>query len=88
MFGPTDLKKGVVFKYRDNPQKVLDYSHTHKGRGGAVVNAKVKDLITGTIQVLSFKGSEKLQEADLARKTVDFLYADADNAHFMETDTF
>ena len=88
MLEPNNLKKGVIFKYRGNPVKVLEYSHSHKGRGSAVVTAKISDLITGSVQHLTCKAGDKFDEADLARREADFLYTDSTGAHFMEEETY
>lgn len=88
MLEPNDLKKGVIFKYRGNPAQVLEFSHSHKGRGSAVVTVKIRDMITDAVQTLTLKAGDKLDEADTARASADFLYTDANSARFMEHDTF
>lgn len=88
MFEPNDLKKGVIFKYKNNPAIVVDFSHTHKGRGSATVTVKIRDLITGAVQTLTLKAGDKFGQADLARKTADFLYKKGEMAYFMETEQF
>lgn len=88
MLEPNNLKKGVIFKYRNNPVQVMDFSHTHKGRGSATVTVKIRDLITGSVQTLTFKAGDKLDEADLNRVSADFLYTDQNNAYFMESETY
>jgi elongation factor P len=88
MFEPNDLKKGVIFKYKNNPAAVVDFSHTHKGRGSATVTIKIRDLITQSVQTLTLKAGDKFEEADLARKTADFLYKTDTTAYFMETEQF
>lgn len=88
MLEPNDLKKGVIFKYRGNPAQVLEFSHSHKGRGSAVVTVKIRDMITDAVLTLTLKAGDKLDEADTARASADFLYADANSARFMEHDTF
>ncbi len=88
MLEPNDLKKGVIFKYRGNPAIVLEFSHSHKGRGSAVVTVKIRDMITQDVQTLTLKAGDKLNDADTARAETDFLYIDANSAHFMDQNTF
>ena len=88
MLEPNSLKKGAIFKYQNSPYIVVDYSHTHKGRGSATVSVKVKDLISGNVLNLTFKAGDKIDEADLDRKTAQFLYKDSQGAHLMESETF
>lgn len=88
MLEPNDLKKGVIFKYRGNPAHILEFSHSHKGRGSAVVTVKIRDMITGAVQTQTLKAGDKLDEADILRMSADFLYADNSSARFMEHKTF
>ena len=50
MYQPTDLKKGVVCQIDGKPYRVTEYSQKVMGRGGSIVNVKLKNLITGTIR--------------------------------------
>ena len=47
MYGPTDLKKNTLITLDGQPYKVIEYSQKVMGRGGSIVNVKVKNLITG-----------------------------------------
>ncbi|HLD19898.1 MAG TPA: elongation factor P [Patescibacteria group bacterium] len=84
MLSISDLKKGTVFKHTNEPFQVLSYSHSHMGRGGATVRVKARGLISGSVLELSFKGNDKIEEADLTRAQADYLYKDEHNAYFME----
>ena len=42
MYGPTDLKKNVLITLDGQPYKVVEYSQKVMGRGGSIVNVKVK----------------------------------------------
>jgi len=55
---------------------------------GAVLKVKAKNLITGNMLDDSFHGAEKIEEADVSSKKVNFLYKDETNAYFMNNDTF
>lgn len=88
MLEPNDLKKGVVFKYKNDPVVVLDFSHTHKGRGSAVVTAKIRNLITGSVQTLTFKAGEKLEEADITNVSANFLYRERKKVYFMNSENY
>ena len=49
MYGPTDLKKNVLITLDGQPYKVVEYSQKVMGRGGSIVNVKVKNLMTGAL---------------------------------------
>ena len=87
-FGITDLKKGTVFALDGVPYRVMDYSQKVMGRGGSIVNVKIKSLIDGKVLDKTFKGSEQLDSADVTTRPVQYLYADNDKFHFMDKSSF
>ncbi len=87
-FGITDLKKGTVFQLDGVPYKVIEYAQKVMGRGGSIVNVKIKSLIDGKVLDKTFKGSESIERADFTQKTVQFLYSDGQNHFFMDPSTY
>jgi elongation factor P len=84
----TDLKKGVIFQLNNEPFQVVDYSQKVMGRGGSIVNVRVKSLIDGKVLDKTFKGNEQLESADVTNQNAQYLYADDPNAYFMAEDTY
>jgi elongation factor P len=82
-FGPTDLKKGQIFQLDGTPYRVLEYAQKVMGRGGSIVNVKIKSLIDGRVLAKTFKGNESIETADVTNKNVQFLYSDT-AFHFMD----
>lgn len=87
MYQPTDLKKGVIIQLDGQPYRVIEYSQKVMGRGGSIVNVKVKNLITGALLPKTYKGQEKIEAAEVTTQTAQYLYAD-DDLHFMNPTTF
>jgi elongation factor P len=87
-FGITDLKKGVVFQYENEPWRVVEYSQKVMGRGGSIVNVRIKSLLDGKVLEKAFKGNEQITPADVTNQTVQYLYSDSDTFHFMNGETF
>ncbi|MCA9345770.1 elongation factor P, partial [Candidatus Saccharibacteria bacterium] len=75
--GITDLKKGAVFQMDGHPYKVLEYGQKVMGRGGSIVNVRIKSLIDGKVLQKTFKGNEAIEPADISYKNVQYLYNDA-----------
>lgn len=84
----TDLKKGTVFQWEGEPFRVVDYKQKVMGRGGSIVNVRIKSLIDGKVLDKTFKGNEQLDSADVTVQTVQYLYSDANSFYFMNGDTF
>ena len=88
MYGPTDLKKNTLITLDGQPYKVVEYSQKVMGRGGSIVNVKVKNLITGALLPKTFKGQEKIEPAEVTTKKVQYLYRDDEKFYFMDPESF
>lgn len=87
MYQPTDLKKGVIIQLDGKPFKVVEYSQKVMGRGGSIVNVRLKNLVDGNVLAKTFKGADKIEPASVTTRPVQYLYADIDY-HFMDPDSF
>lgn len=88
MYSPTDLKKGVVCQIDGKPYRVIDYAQKVMGRGGSIVNVKLKNLLDGSVIPKTFKGQEKIEPAEVNNKSVQYLYRDGDTFFFMDPESF
>jgi len=88
MYQPTDLKKGVVCQIDSQPYRVIDYNQKVMGRGGSIVNVKLKNLITGAVIPKTFKGQDKIEPAEVTSKTVQYLYNEGSVFFFMDPNNF
>lgn len=88
MYQPTDLKKGTVIQIDGQPFRVTDYAQKVMGRGGSIVNVKLKNLVTGAVIPKTFKGADKIEPAEVSNRTVQYLYADGNDFHFMDPESF
>lgn len=84
----TNLKKGVIFQWEGAPFKVLEYNQKVMGRGGSIVNVKIKSLLDGKVLAKTFKGNDQLDSADITNQTVQYLYNDSSTFYFMNGETF
>ena len=87
-YSPTELKKGVVIQIDGKPFRVIEYNQKVVGRGGSIVNVKIKNLIDGSVIPKTFKGQEKIDSAEVTNQTVQYLYNDGASYHFMDPETF
>jgi len=88
MYQPTDLKKGTIIQIDDQPYKVVDYAQKVMGRGGSIVNVRIKNLITGAVLPKTFKGQDKIEAAEVTSQTVQYLYSDGTSVFFMNPTSF
>lgn len=84
----TNLKKGVLFQMDGIPYRVVDYNQKVMGRGGSIVNVRIKSVLDGKVLDKTFKGNETVDSASVTNRTAQYLYTDGDTFHFMDPETF
>jgi elongation factor P len=88
MYGVTDLRKDTLIDLEGAPYKVLEYAQKQMGRGGSIVNTKLKNLITGQVIDKTFKNDEKVKPAEVARQKVQYLYSSGSNFSVMDLENY
>jgi len=84
----TNLKKGVLFQMDGVPYRVVDYNQKVMGRGGSIVNVRIKSVLDGKVLDKTFKGNETVDSAEVTTQAAQYLYSDGDSFHFMNPETF
>jgi elongation factor P len=84
----TNLKKGTLFQWEGEPFRVVEYKQKVIGRGGSIVNVRIKSLLDGKVLEKTFKGNEQLDSADVSSQAVQYLYNDGRHFFFMNEDSF
>ncbi len=84
----NDLKPGTTFEYDGNIYSVLDIDHNKTAMRQMIVKVKVKNLRTGVINEISFTGGDKVEQAHIDKKEMQYLYDDGDNFVFMDNETY
>lgn len=86
--GVTDLKKGTIFQLDGVPYRVVEYGQKVMGRGGSIVNVKIKSLIDGKVLDKTFKGNDSIESADVSNSNAQYLYNDGGTFYFMDETSF
>ena len=84
----NDLKPGTTFENEGNIYTVLDIDHNKTAMRQMIVKVKVKNLRTGVINEISFTGGDKVEQAHIDKKEMQYLYDDGDNFVFMDNETY
>lgn len=84
----TDLKKGTMISLNGFPWRVTDYSQKSVGRGGSIVNVKLKNMVDGSTLDKTYKGNDAVDAADVNTIAVQYLYSDDSDYYFMRDDNF
>ena len=88
MIATSDFRKGVKIEHKGAPHEIIDFQHHKMGRGGAIVRTKLRNLITGSIFDDSFKGGEKFKVPNLDERSMQYLYNDGEQYHFMDSENY
>ena len=88
MIQVTDLNPGKTFNDGGNIYVALDVLLNKTAMAKMVVKVKARNLRTGAIVELSYKSGEKLDEARLDKKQMQFLYKDGSTYVFMDNETY
>ncbi len=88
MIPVTNLRTGACFTEDGNLFQVLNYEFVKLGRGTATIKTKVKNLRSGSTTEKVFISGAKVQEANLDKKEVQYLYKNGTNFVFMDPNTF
>jgi elongation factor P len=88
MLNVNDLRGGAVFKDEGQIFQVITYEHIKMGRGGGTIKVKVKNLKTGSIVEKGFNTGARVDEADVTKNKVQYLYFDGELYNFMDPTSF
>jgi elongation factor P len=84
MLSYTDLKKGIVFVYNGEPYEVLDAAFLRMQQRKAVVQTKIRSLVSGKILDRNWQASDEFEEAEVERKPAIFIYSSKGEYWFHE----
>ena len=88
MLGLTEIKTGKKILWNGEPFVVLEYQHSKMGRAGAVLRTKLQNLLSGAIINQTFQGADKVEEAEIAKSSAQYLYHTGDEYLFMDTENY
>jgi elongation factor P len=84
----NDLKNGMTLQLDNGLFTVVEFQHVKPGKGGAFVRTTLRNARTGAVIDRTFRAAERVEQAILDKKDMQFLYADGDEYVFMDTVTY
>ncbi len=88
MIEAAQIRRGTVIELEGELYRCMDQQLVKMGRGGANVNTKLKNLVTGGTISRTFGSNERLTDVRLESRRVQYLYTDGDLYHFMDVETY
>ncbi len=88
MASTSDIRNGLCIKFNHDIYKIVEFLHVKPGKGPAFVRTKLRSLTTGRILENTFSAGHKIDTVRVETHTFQYLYAEGDDFHFMNTETF
>ncbi|HEY6551864.1 MAG TPA: elongation factor P [Vicinamibacteria bacterium] len=88
MIQATQLKRGMVIKHDNDLWRVVEAMHKTPGNLRGMVQARIRNLKTGSISDHRFRSVDMVERAILDETEMEFLYQDGDMFHFMNNESF
>ena len=84
----SQFRNGLRIELDGQPFTITFFQHVKPGKGGAFVRTKVKNLLNGKTVDKTFRAGEKVEEADVEDRTMQYLYMDGESLVFMDTSNY
>ena len=84
----NDLKNGMSLDLPEGLFSVVEFQHVKPGKGGAFVRTKLKNVRTGAVIERTYRADEKLEQAIIDKREMQFLYRDGSEYVFMDTTSY
>jgi elongation factor P len=84
----NDLKNGMTLDLEGTLFQVVEFQHVKPGKGGAFVRTKLRNVRVGTTVERTFRADEKVEQAVIDKREMQYLYAEGDEMVFMDTQTY
>ena len=84
----NDIKNGITLKVDDGLFTVIEFQHVKPGKGGAFVRTKLRTARTGAVIERTYRSDERLEQAIIDKRDVQYLYRDGGDYVFMDQSTY
>ncbi|MGH9063083.1 MAG: elongation factor P [Acidimicrobiales bacterium] len=84
----NDLKNGMTLDLPEGLFSVVEFQHVKPGKGGAFVRTKLKNVRTGAVLDRTYRADEKLVQAIVEKREMQYLYRDGEQYVFMDNTSY
>jgi len=88
MVNTSEIRKGLVIKFKDDIFQIVDFQHVKPGKGNAFIRTTLKSLTTQRTLEFTFASGEKLDDVRIERRKYQYLYPAGEDFVFMNTINF
>ena len=84
----TQIRRGMVLVFNGEPCRVVEFRHHTPGNLRAMVQAKLKNLRTGSNFEHRFRAADTIEKASMETHELEFMYQGGSTYHFMNTENY
>ena len=84
----NDLRNGMTLDLPEGLFGVVEFQHVKPGKGGAFVRTKLKNVRTGAVIERTFRADERVEQAIVEKREMQYLYRDGADFVFMDTTSY
>jgi elongation factor P len=84
----SDFRNGLSIILDDEIYTIIEFQHVKPGKGGAFVRTKLRNARTGAVIDKTFRAGERMEQARIERRPMQYLYSQDDEYYLMDTNTF
>jgi len=84
----NEIRKGMVILFENAPCKVMEFHHHTPGNLRAMVQTRLRNLISGNSFEHRFRSGESLEVVILEQHRMEYLYSDSSHHHFMNIENY
>src|SRR5438045_4167314 len=89
MYDTSEFKKGLFIEIEGTPYQIVDFQHVKPGKGNSFTRTRIRNLLLKTTVDRTFKSGEKVDEPDLEKKRMQFLYTDGKQGYqFLDLESY
>jgi len=88
MVTTSDFRTGLIVRIDGELFSIVEFQHVKMARGSAFTRTKLKNMKSGRVLEKTFRGSDKLEDVRVERRTMQYLYREGDNLICMDNETF
>ena len=88
MGSTTDFRNGLIIRFRNELHQIVEWRHHKPGKGGAIVQTKLKNMRTGAAFDHRFRPGESVDIVRVERRQYQYLYPEAEHLCFMDQETY
>lgn len=88
MVDTSSFRNGLKIEIDDHPYEIVEFQHVKPGKGAAFVRTKYRSLLSGNVLEKNFRSGDRFVRPDIEEKTMQFLYKEGTDYHFMDQKTY